>query len=188
MNVARGLNREASDAIDQQSRARTLSDSLAMESGSSAKQVVAISRLWLAFLGNHAPANFQIREFIATHSTAITRALEIAGANHHLSHACVATMMAIGVNAGHGDEIEQWASVVDSGVASLDWQVSAIRFRDFWLTRKRSGGGAAIRKEFACRAFASMRAWLARKPLQKLYAAESIDWLNSSRELLEKGS
>lgn len=186
MNVTRGVERTASDAIDQQSRGRSLSDSLAMESSDSGRNLVAMARLWLTFIGVHSPANFTIREFIDLHKPELQRAIAIAGSNHHLRHACVCTMMAIGISAGHGDEIEQWAAVVDSGVATLDWQVSAIRFRDFWMTCKRTGGGNTVRKEYASRAFASMRAWIARKPLQKLYAAESIEWLQSSRELSEK--
>lgn len=62
------------------------------------------------------------------------------------------------------------------GIAPQQWQTSATRFRDWWMISKHTGGGS-VRVEICQRAYTSMFAWVERRPLSKLYAKQTIEWL-----------
>lgn len=180
MQVTRNVPIESRTMVDNQSRPRSARDALVMEGHKLAtKEAVAVCRMWLHLLGERAPAVHEIRSFLDDHENAITFACEIAAGHPTLKHACVSTMMAIAHEAGHGDEIAEWAEVIRSGLASQQWQSSATKFRDWWMTTPHNGGSTK-RTEYCQRVFASMSAWVERRGLTKLYAKQTIDWLEVS--------
>jgi hypothetical protein len=181
MQVTRNIPIENRTMVDNQSRPRSAHDSLIMEGHSLAsKETVAICRMWLFLIGERAPAVHEIRDFLNCHDEEIEFAITTSAGNQILKHACVSTMMAIAYRAGYGDEIKEWAEVVKTGLASQEWQTSALRFRDWWMTTSHHGGSTK-RAEYCQRIFTSMAAWVERRGLTKLYARQNIEWINKGK-------
>jgi hypothetical protein len=183
MQVTRGLDPDSVSSIDTEMRVRSTADALRLAGNYSAsKQAVAVCNLWLDMQGTRSASMFEVEDFLNSHSEAIAFALEV-GLNHpNLKHACVLTMLAAGYEAGHADEVRAWAEIVKSGEISEQWQTSAIRFRDYWMTTKHNGG-ASLRLEYCQRIYASMTAWIERRGLMKLYAKQSIEWFGAGAKV-----
>ena len=180
MSVARGVKPEDKLLIDIQSRPRSYSDALSIERGTdSIKQLVAACRLLINLkTGERVPTLDEVRQFMDENKSSLDFADEIAAGNKILKNACVLSMMALAHKAGHAEEIENWAAVMKSGVASEAWHTSATRLREYHFSSKHTGGFAK-REEFCRRVYTSMAAWIERRPLAKLYARERIEWLSS---------
>jgi hypothetical protein len=177
ISVTYGVGGESRISIDTQMRPRSYADALTIEGDDLAtKQTIAACRMWMLLNGNSKPALFEVREFLARHRESIRLAVEIAAGNSILNHGSILGMLVIAVEAGHAEEIRNWAEAVKTGVAREDWQTSATRFREWWLSSPKSGG-SSTRCEYCRRIFASMDAWINRRGLSKLYARESIDWI-----------
>lgn len=177
INVTYGVAADSKISIDTQMRTRSYADALTIEGDSlGTKQIVAACRVWMLLKGNSRPALFEVKEFLETHRASIGRSVEIAAGHQILKHGCILAMMAIPIELGHGEEIEAWADAVRTGVAREEWQTSATRFREWWLSAPKSGGSNA-RREYCRRIYSSMDSWIKRKGLSKLYARETIDWL-----------
>jgi len=179
MQVTRGVDPDSVSAIDTDMRARSTAEALRLAGNVAANnRSVAACVLWLQLTGLRSPGMFEIEEFLGSHAEAIDFALSIAHGHKNLNHACVMTMIAVGYEAGYGDEMQEWAEVVKSGEISEPWQTSAIRFRDYWMTTKRNGG-THERLAYCHRIYASMLAWVEKRGLSKLYAKQSIEWLGT---------
>ena len=179
MLVTRGLPIESKASVDVQSRPRSAHDSLVMQGHRLAtRDAVSCCRLMMRLEGLHSPAVHEIRDYLDQHTTAIEYAAEVAGGHKDLKHACVMAMLAFAYEQGHGDDLRSWAEVIRSGIASEPWHTSAVKFRDWWITTKRTGGGSQ-RAEYCQRVYASMSAWLERRGLSKLYCRQ-IEWLQAS--------
>jgi len=177
MQVTRGVDPADVSTIDTEMRTRSIADALRLSGSYNAtKQSIAICNLWMALKGIWAPNQCEIESFLKTHSNAIDFALEVGLSHSLIKHACILTMLAIGCEAGHEEEMRAWVEVVKSGEMKEQWQTSAIRFRDYWLTSKHDGG-RNLRIEYCQRIYASMSAWIERRGLSKLYAKQSIDWV-----------
>ncbi len=178
MQVTRNIPVPGRSMIDNQSRPRSVRDALAMEGHRLAdKQAVAICRMWMHLKGDRSPAVHEIREFLNDHEEAIVFACKTAASDAALKHACIGTMLAVAYEAGHGAEIMKWAEVIRTGLASQEWQSSATRFRDWWMTNSHNGGSTQ-RVEICQRVFTSMVAWVEKRGLSKLYAKQVIDWID----------
>jgi len=176
INVTFGVAKTAFEAIDQQSRGRTLRDTMNMEGVVDAKQYVAIARHWMILKGNWTAANHEVKAFIDEHKESIGKVLELAKGNVILKHAAVATVMAMGVEKGHFEPIARWADILRTGIVASENESAAIRFRDYWTKDKKTGSQVA-RIDYSHRTYSSLRAFIDNRPLTKLYAADVIDWL-----------
>lgn len=183
MLVTRGLPMEAKPLVDNQIRTRSIFDGLSMAGDTwISRDAVTVSRLWMQLLsqGRHStPSYHEVRDFIDGHKDSIHAAITAARGNTILKNGCVMTMVAIANHSGHGEAIEGWIEVIRTGVATEDWQTSALRFRDWWLTTPHNGG-ANVRVGYCRRIFSSMLAWKERRGLTKLYEAKSITWLDET--------
>ena len=176
MYVTFNVTVEAGMAIDQQSRSRTLADSMKMSGRLEAKSVVAICRHWMMLLGTYHAADFEIRKFEEEHIKYIEQALIMAKGHNTLKHSAVASVIAMGIRAGHELMLQDWCEVVRTGVTLGPKQSAAVRFRDYWSSGPKNGNTTA-RRDHSRRAYASMKAFVEGRPLAKLYAVEVIDWL-----------
>ena len=181
MQVSRGIEIKSKSVIDLQSRPRSFSDQKTIDGWSSAKQRIAVTRLWGILAGRSGKvfADHEIEEFHNQHKEAIDFALFVADGRKTLKHAAFLTMMAIGYEAGFKDEITSWADVIQHGVTTEPWQCSATRLRDWWMVTNITGGDVSSRVECCHRIYSSMIAWVQKKPLAKLYARQTIEWIKS---------
>ena len=176
MQVTRGVSEKAKAATDNTLRVRSIVDILGMEGFSLAsKQVVGAARMWMFLKGDRNPPLFAVKEFIEGNEASFSFANEVGRGHRILHHACVQTMLAMGHTHGHGETLREWSEVVKTGISQHSWHSSAVRFRDYWMTKPRHGG-STIRVEHCQRIYASMVAWVDKRPLSKLYARE-IEWL-----------
>lgn len=177
MQVTRGVEQDSKLAIDSEMRVRSASDVLKIAGCANAtKQSVAAIKVWMALLGEKSPALFEQQAFLESHSDSIDYAVRVGCASKKTKHACILAMLAIGHQVGHGDSLEQWCQVVTTGESKAEWHTSALRFRDYWMTSKHSGG-TDDRIKYCHRIYASMLAWVEHRGLSKLYAKQSIDWI-----------
>lgn len=182
MYVAYDVDVSARGMIDNQFRPRSIRDSLVMDGFDlSSKESVAIARMWMYLLGQTSPSVHEVKWFIIKNESHIRFAIKVAGGNKILRHGCVSAMIAVASSAGHAEEMRRWCEVVASGIVESEWQSSAIRFRDWWMTSSHNGG-ASRRLEYCQRIYASMHAWIERRGLTKLYARQVIDWLEKGAD------
>jgi hypothetical protein len=180
MNVSRNLTDAAVMHIDGDIRARQAHECLSMSAShaDASKQEVAAARQWVSLLQPSLQLTLSdVASFLDRHRDAISHSVEVARGNLQLRHACVLAVIAISAEHGHAQDSADWADVFRSGIACKPWDSSVIRFRDFWMTCKRSGG-ATHRKEYCERIYASLSAFIERRPLSKIYARR-IEWLDS---------
>lgn len=179
MSVTRGTPHESAMVVNR-GRSRSTVDAYQMAGEQwFSRQYAAIGRMWMALLGKKSPSDSELFNFCVTNRLFI----EIAIGDHErskktiFSHACVSTVLAIGIKAGKGDSLEGWYKCFATGIASEPWQTSAICFREWWLRGGNRNGGADVRLQLCKRCYGSMRAWCDRRSLSKSYEAATIDWL-----------
>jgi hypothetical protein len=177
MQVTRGISSRSRSMVDGQIRPRRISDSLMMEGHDlSHKDMVAMARMWLELEGNRSPAIHEIRNFLDLHRDAFLFVSDLVAGNQILKHASISAMIGIAYEVGYEEEMKNWCEILKSGMVTEQWQSSAIKFRDYWLSIKH-GGGSAARLEFCKRVYTSMSAFVEKRGLSKLYAKETITWL-----------
>ena len=182
MRVTRGVKEDCVNAVDR-GRGRTTTDAyqIAGERWFS-RQVAAVGRMWLILLGKRNPPDAELFEFCQANRSHIefAKVNYAASANGIYSHACVITMLAVGVKAGKQDLLEGWYRCFSTGIATEEYQTSAICLREWWIRGDNRMGGSDRRERLCRRIYGSMRAWCERRKLSKSYEASSIDWLEEA--------
>lgn len=183
MRVTRGVSESCIHVVDR-GRGRTTTDAYQI-SGEKwfNRQFAAVGRMWMTLLGKRYPTDAELFEFCSLNRLYIEEVLQIHTCNTRTiySHTAVVAMLAIGIKMGKQDLLEGWFKCFSTGIASQEYQSSAVSLREWWLRSGNRNGGTDVRIELCHRIYGSMRAWCERRPLSKSYKAATIDWLEPAQ-------
>jgi hypothetical protein len=178
--VFRGVTREAMIAIDI-GKGRTATDAFSLLGDVASPKSVAIARILLGAymhqkgISERLDIAYEIGwdRFRVFHS-AMRDAIEFShleAREKGLRHGCVSAAIACAWFTQNRDLLSDFKDQFCSGVVTSESDVSAIRLRTFMMTTKKTRGGRDARADLFMRSCTAIRAYLERRPLQKLYAA-----------------
>jgi hypothetical protein len=182
MRVTRGVKADCVNAVDR-GRGRSTTDAYQIAGEKwFTRQVAAIGRMWMILLGKRNPTDAELFEFCQENRLHIESArIGCAGSAKSIySHACVLTMLAVGMKAGKQDSLEGWYKCFSTGIATEEYQTSAICLREWWIRGDNRMGGTDRRERMCRRIYGSMRAWCERRKISKSIEASAIDWLEDA--------
>jgi hypothetical protein len=177
--VFRGVSRENMIAIDT-GRPRSSHDAFALLGDSATQHSVAITRLLIAsymytrglverFDISYSVGNDKLRIFHKAMTEAIAFS-QITSAEKGLRHACVSAAIASAYMCENRDLLTQFKDQFLSGVIKSDSDIAASKLRSFMMSSKMTRGGREARADLFMRSCTALRAYLDRRPIQKLYA------------------
>lgn len=181
--VFRGLPRESVQQIDT-GKSRTVADSIKVAGMAQVTEVhVAIAQLLIAAHITHAkttPTATEVANFIRQHAEAIQFGVDVFGRSTRRGITSAPVRAAIAVayenDTDQANELRRFARILYEGIpddGSLD--TSAIKLRDFCQLRGiGQSAGHSARVDFYKRAQRSIKAFLERQPLAKIYSPKEF--------------
>ena len=178
MLVTRGISRESMGSIDN-GKPRTTADSLGLMGEDCSQQSVAVMKALLASYRHErgTPSGFPSGEFVLkTFHSAMAESIRFATYSpsvKRLSHACFVASMAAAWHTQDRERISSFKAQVRSGIVTCEEDNAAIRIREVLLSGVLSNGGHSKRYELFLKSCAALGAYLARRPITKLYSRSS---------------
>lgn len=178
--VFRGVSREAMIAIDV-GKTRTASDAFSLLGDKATTNSVAVSRVLLGSYvfqrGNTEKLDIaynigwdKLRIFHDAMREAVEFSL-VTASEKGLRHGCVFAAIASAWFTENRELLSEFKEHFASGVITSEADVAAIKLRTFMLTTNKTRGGREARADLFLRSCTALRAYLERRPLQKLYAS-----------------
>lgn len=178
MFVTRGLPRETIHAIDG-GRPRNVRDVLHFLGMSLTSHHVAVVRiLWMQYQlqrredavvwDNNAVDTAVFAEFASATKEAVDFAMPATKARG-LSHGCLVAAVASAWFTEDRNRLLRFKQLIAEGAGADRDEQAAIKLRDFLLTTTLLAGGTSVRQELFMRCCTALRAFLERRPLNKLY-------------------
>lgn len=178
--VFRGVSREAMIAIDV-GKSRTACDAFLLLGDTATRDSVAVSRVLLGSYvfqrGETEKLDIayaigwdKLRVFHDAMRDAIDFAL-LNASEKGLRHGCVSAAIASAWFTENRELLSEFKEHFSSGLVTSESDVAAIKLRTFMLTSNKTRGGREARSDLFLRSCTALRAYLERRPLQKLYAA-----------------
>jgi hypothetical protein len=178
--VFNGVSREAMIAIDT-GKARSAEDAFVLLGDDATRRSVAVSRILYGLYALQAgkterldiafsPPLERLRVFHEAMRDAVEFSM-VSANEKGLRHACVAAAIASAWFTQNKELLSQFKQDYSSGVITSEADLGAIRIRNFVLTSSKTRGGREARSDLFLRACTALRAYVERRPIQKLYAA-----------------
>jgi hypothetical protein len=177
MLVTRGLTCESMYAIDG-GKTRSVCD-IAGPLGLGldiSKDVAAVARMMMVGFwdGTKTSATRQdVVEFLIANHEAITFAVRVIPKGSGVAHSCIRAVVGRAWYAGDVARLEQFGDAYSSGITNGPNDGAAALLRTTYLRDRKGFGGPSGRRILYRKASAAVRAFLQRRPMTKLYEAES---------------